>query len=85
MRKAKTYLAAAVVAIASPAVAGEITGTGEQTPIESGGVASSSCAYSGLNDNGAGPSTLVQSYGMIVSAFGQPSPGIPGTACRGNL
>ncbi len=84
MGKAKTYLAAAVVAIASPAFAGEITGTDEPTPIESRGVASSVCAYSGLNDDGLGPSSMIQSYGMFVRAFGQSFPG-PGTSCRGNL
>ena len=86
MSRSRTYLAAIVVTIASPALAGEITGTGNQTPIESRGVASSACAYSGLNDDGAGPSTHVQSYGMIRAAFGGPAPfnGLPGTSCNGS-
>lgn len=71
---------------ASPAMGGEIGGSGRVTPIESRGVASSICAYSGLNDeyvlDGVGSRT--QNWGTIVAAFGglPPFPG-PGTACRG--
>jgi len=84
MTKLKTCLAVATLAVATPALAGEITGSGQFTPVN-GGVARSICSFSGLNDDNSGPSDLVQSYGVIVAAFGQPSPGIPGTACRGNL
>ena len=84
MRSFRNYVMAAVVVVASPAFAGEITGSGAVTPIESRGVASSACAYSGLNDDGAGPSTHVQAYGMLVRAMGQPYPGVPGDSCRGN-
>lgn len=83
MTKCKKYLAILTLAAATPALAGEITGTGELTPVNSG-VASSICSFSGLNDDTSGPSDLVQSYGQIVAAFGQPFPGVPGTACRGN-
>lgn len=75
----------ALVLLSSPAWAGEVTGTGESTPIRSG-AANSICAYSGLNDDGAGASALVQSYGAIRAAFGGPAPfhGSPGTACNGS-
>jgi hypothetical protein len=77
-------LAAACVLLSSTAWAGEITGTGDPTPI-AGYVAKSICSFSGLNDDGAGPSTLVQSYGIIRASFGGPAPfnGTPGTACNG--
>ena len=85
MMKFSKHLMIVTVMIATPALAGEVTGTGKSTPIRSG-VASSICAYSGLNDDGLGPSTLVQSYGQIRAAFGGPAPmnGSPGTSCRGN-
>ena len=76
-------LGLATLLVATPAIAGEVTGTGESTPVRSG-AANSVCAYSGLNDDGAGPSQLVQSYGMLVAAFGQGSAMSPGIACRGN-
>lgn len=81
----RKHLLIVTLVFASPALAGEITGTGESTPIRSG-VASSICAYSGLNDDGHGPSTQVQSYGALRASFGGPAPfnGIPGTSCRGN-
>jgi hypothetical protein len=76
--------AAGVFALsATSAHAGEITGTGEDTPIRSG-VASSACAYSGLNDNTGGfVGSPVQNFGAMVKASG-PLGGIPGQACRGN-
>ncbi|NJC05803.1 hypothetical protein GGQ97_001596 [Sphingomonas kaistensis] len=85
MTRFSKHLMIVTVLIATPALAGEVTGTGESTPIRSG-AASSICAYSGLNDDGLGPSTLVQSYGQIRAAFGGPAPfrGSPGTSCRGN-
>lgn len=83
-RYMKQFAIVALV-IGTPALAGEVTGTGKSTPIRSG-VANSICAYSGLNDDGLGPSTLVQSSGQIRAAFGGPAPfhGSPGTSCRGN-
>ncbi len=86
--KRKTLSTLALLAVATPALAGEITGTGESTPIRSG-TANSICAYSGLNDDGLGPSTLVQAYGVIVAALGQPLPPVlapggrnhPGNSC----
>jgi hypothetical protein len=78
-------LAVACVFLSSPAWAGEVTGGGDSTPVRSG-TASSICAFSGLNDDGAGPSTLVQSYGMIRASFGGQAPfnGLPGDSCVGN-
>ena len=73
-----------LLAISTGAVlAGEVTGTGEETPIKEG-VANSICAFSGLNDReeGEGPTEpRVQSWGEIVSTFG-PLGGAPGTACN---
>ena len=72
---------------ASPAMGGEIGGSGGVTPIEARGVAASICAYSGLNDEFVidGDGGRVQSYGQIIRAFGgrPPISGIPGTSCRG--
>lgn len=85
MTKLTRYLTIATVIIATPALAGEVTGTGEDTPIRSG-VANSICAFSGQNDDGAGPNPIVQSYGVIRAFFGGPAPfnGTPGTACNGS-
>lgn len=85
MTRYSKHLTIVALVVGTPALAGEVTGTGESTPIRSG-VAQSICAYSGLNDDGLGPSTLVQSYGQIRAAFGGPAPfyGSPGTSCRGN-
>jgi hypothetical protein len=72
------------VAAATPALAGEITGNGKATPIASY-VANSICAFSGRNDDNSPPSSHVQSYGMIVSAFGHPPPALrPGSSCNGH-
>ena len=81
-----TKLSAALVLISSPAWAGEVTGTGESTPIRDG-VASSVCAYSGQNDDGAGNNTRVQAYGIVRAVFGGPAPfhGVPGASCNGSL
>lgn len=84
MDRMKLLLAALAVTVASPASAGEVTGNGKTTPIESRGVASSVCAYSGLNDDGLGPSSHIQSYGMFVRALGGPVLPNPGDTCRGN-
>ena len=80
-------LAACLVLLASPAAAGEITGTGEYTPVHRH-QASSICSFSGLNDEwveGDKSVSQVQSYGALVRAFGgrPPFPG-PGAACRGS-
>lgn len=85
MTKLKRYLTIAILTAATPALAGEVTGTGESTPIRSG-TANSICSFSGLNDDGAGPNALVQSYGVIRASFGGPAPfyGTPGTACNGS-
>lgn len=83
MQKQLKWLAVVTLALSTPAIAGEVTGRGEDTPIRSG-VASSICAFSGQNDDGAGPNSQVQAYGAFIAAFGPghfPSPGI---ACRGN-
>ena len=84
MNMQRRWAAAMAIVLASPAIAGEVTGNDTITPIKSRGVASSACAFSGLNDDGLGPSSTIQAYGMFVRAFGQSLPG-PGTGCRGNL
>jgi hypothetical protein len=78
---ASAVCAAAVAALSgAPAFAGEITGTGESTPIRSG-VAASECAFSGLDDPDADVFTHTQSWGQLVSMFG-PMGGVPGVACN---
>jgi hypothetical protein len=78
-------LVAVCVILSSPVWAGEVTGNGDSTPIRDG-KASSICAFSGLNDDGAGPNSQVQAYGAIRASFGGPAPfnGLPGTSCVGN-
>jgi len=84
MTRYRTLLSVVVLAVATPALAGELTGNGDPTPVD-GYVARSECAFSGLNDDDLPTPDIVQTYGMIVRAFGQPSPGVPGSTCRGNL
>lgn len=75
----------AVLAFASavPSSAGEVTGTGNPTPVASY-QAASICSFSGLEDHPIDPGT-VQSYGMIVRALGGAHYDFgPGTSCRGN-
>jgi len=74
-------LCAATVAglSAGSAFAGEITGTGEPTPIREH--AQSECAFSGLNDDNLPTDAIAQSFGQIVKVEG-PIGGIPGTACN---
>lgn len=83
----KLLAATVILAASTPGIAGEITGNGTVTPIEARGVASSICAYSGLNDTpGQDVFGKIQSYGMLVKAFGGFDPGFrmhPGIACRG--
>ena len=73
---------------ATGAYAGEITGTGEDTPIRSG-VASSYCAFSGLNDFEDPEFTgRTQNWGQIPKAdraFLRSIEVSPGELCRGNL
>lgn len=85
LTKATVILSLTAMLAGSPAFAGEITGTGEYTPVH-GHIASSICSFSGLNDDASGPNSLVQSYGAIRAAFGGPAPfnGLPGVECRGN-
>ena len=81
----RSYLALMAILAATPAIAGEVTGTGESTPIRSG-TANSICAFSGLNDDGAGVNPAVQSYGQIRAFLRGRADfhGIPGTACNGS-
>lgn len=84
MKNIKKYMALATLAIATPALAGEITGTGADTPVNSYR-ASSICSFSGLNDDNRPTSDIAQSYGMIVKTFGAPRGNYgPGVECRGN-
>jgi hypothetical protein len=93
--RAKSLLAAAVLAVAATgassgaAFAGEETGTGEDTAGPEH--ANSICVFSGLNDepestNPMDPGGRVQSYGFSFVSQGLkarvPS---PGEACRGNI
>src|SRR5512139_2888349 len=61
----KLALATALIAVAYPAQAGEITGSGEDITING----RSECAYSGYNDNDGDPRDpgwISQSYGQNV-------------------
>lgn len=95
LRFKKLIVAAALAAVAYPAQAGEITGSGN--PIEIN--ARSECAFSGLNDNDGDPRDPgghTQSYGTLVGQFGLINPNeldpnadapfvpIPGFACNPN-
>jgi hypothetical protein len=94
-RKSSVAVAFCIAALtglsAGPAFAGEIAGPpgggGKPTPIKSG-VASSICAFSGLNDFADGHERFhVQSYGIDVSGKGEEPFGQPGLGevnCRGN-
>lgn len=86
MHKRLKWLATVTLAIAAPAAAGEITGNGDPTPVNSHRAASI-CSFSGLNDDGAGPNTHVQNWGVLVHSFGGagqvPFDG-PGIECRGH-
>ena len=84
MTNLKRYLTASMILASTPAIAGEITGNGSLTPVN-GYIASSICSFSGRNDDGSGPSDLVQSYGVIIASLGGHATGGPGTSCRGNL
>jgi hypothetical protein len=83
------------IAVAAPAIAGEVTGSGKDIDIR----ARSECAYSGLNDNAPNtpdPGGFTQSYGTNVGQFGIINPQdldpnadvpfvpIPGFACNPN-
>ena len=95
LRFRKLIVASALVAIAYPAQAGEITGNGKDIEIN----ARSECAFSGINDTpeggGMDPGGHVQSYGYLVGHWdlinpqdwdpnGAPFQRIPGFACNPN-
>jgi hypothetical protein len=82
------------LAIAGPALAGEVTGNGK--PTAGPGHANSICVFSGKNDNPAAPldnpdaGGVSQSYGQlvrlgIISSFFHATPKTfnPGDTCRG--
>ena len=80
--------AALIVASAGVASAGEVTGTGADTPIRDG-VSNSICAFSGLNNDPEEPELAggTQSYGQGVRAgFGEDPGSIfhPGNSCNGH-
>ena len=81
-----TKLTFTLVLISSTVRAGEVTGSGNPTPIKTDGVANSICAFSGLNPEGDGPNARVQSYGQIRAAFTGRAPffGLPGGECNGS-
>lgn len=64
-----------LVGSVSSVFAGEITGNGKETPIESRGVAASACAFSGLEDDPHDPGTTQTPAGVGGT-------GIPGNACN---
>ena len=86
MHKSMKWAAIVTLCLSTPAIAGEVNGNGGTTPVNSYR-ASSICAFSGLNDDGLGPNSHVQNWGMFVRAFGGagavPFDG-PGVECRGN-
>lgn len=86
MHRSVKWLAVTTLCLAAPAIAGEVTGNGDSTPVR-GHIASSICSFSGLNDDGEGPNSHVQNWGMYVRAFGGnyavPFDG-PGVECRGH-
>ena len=62
-------IASAALIVASPAVAGEISGNGKYVP--GGDKGASQCSYSGLNDDADGQGFL-QSFAWYFKAFGIP-------------
>jgi hypothetical protein len=80
---AATCAAALSVTTVTAALAGEWTGTGEQTPIRDR--ANSVCAFSGLNlDVGEEADGRTQSYGQgVVAGWAVPQLFTPGDTCRG--
>ena len=97
LRLKKLAVAYALVAVAYPAQAGEITGNGKDIEIN----ARSECAFSGINDTpqggGMDPGGKVQSYGYLVGHWDLINPNewdpnasfppfqrIPGFACNPN-
>lgn len=86
MHRSMKWLAITTLCLATPAIAGEVTGNGDPTPVN-GYVAASICSFSGLNDDGEGPNTHVQAWGAFVAAArgaGNVNLAGPGIACRGN-
>lgn len=87
MKRFATAAAAvvAVGALATPASAGEVTGTGKSTPIRDH-VAASICAYSGLDDDDVEDDAFfdrTQNYGQLArQGLASPSEFNPGDACN---
>ncbi len=70
--------------LAGPALAGEVTGTGESTPIREG-AAASICAFSGLDDDDPEDDAFfgrTQSYGQLVQQGLKAFAPSPGVACN---
>jgi hypothetical protein len=87
------FVGAMMAGGAGSALAGEVTGNGEQTPIKDPGVAASHCAFSGQNDQPTGNEVpiedgRVQSYGQLVrqgaKGFVDETFGGPGQSCNPN-
>jgi hypothetical protein len=93
-------VALATMGAGSTAFAGEVGGDGHETPIVTRRVASSLCAFNGLDDGSetGNPVTpgVVQSFGSIVAGVAKEAGGVseftglirnegPGASCRGNL
>lgn len=84
MFKRKILAGCTALALAAPTIAGEVTGRGASTPVQSG-IATSVCSYSGLNDDpGEDGFGMIQSYGQLVRSMGGFDPTFflhPGNAC----
>ena len=88
---------ALTLALAGPALAGEITGNGKPVPAPT--VAHSACSFSGHNDEPDNPLSGTENPGGQSQSYGQlnrlgiledffgvtPKQFNPGDACRGNL
>ena len=68
-------LGMAVIGFGGTAFAGEVGGNGKPTPIKTRYVASSDCAFNGLDDGSETGNPVVpgvvQSFGSIVASFAQ--------------
>jgi len=84
---ASVAAAVLLVGIVPAAHAGEVTGNGKSTPIRDH-VASSICAFSGLDDEDDDGFGRTQNWGSIPKAdrdFLSTVGAHPGDACRGNV
>ncbi len=74
------FVGSMMVGGAASALAGEVTGNGDSTPIR-GNVAASLCAFSGLEDDPMQRGTT-QNWGAFAKGRGGDHSGVPGFACN---